>query len=149
MIMSTTDAPDLVSKGLEALDRDLVYLAQSCFEQAVEQDRSPAACSFLAFCLATTRKEYARAIALAEEAITREPANTTYYLNLGRIYLMAGKKKLALQVLRTGIQQGDNPNILAELELHGTRKPPLFPSLPRTHPVNRFLGLILSRLGFK
>jgi tetratricopeptide (TPR) repeat protein len=147
--MSTTDATDLVSKGLEALQRDLVYLAQSCFEQAIEQDRSPAACSYLAFCLASTRKDYAKAIALAEEAIAREPANSVYYLNLERIYLMAGDKKHALQVLRKGIQQGDDPQILAELNLHGTRKPPLFPSLPRTHPLNKFLGLILCRLGLK
>jgi tetratricopeptide (TPR) repeat protein len=147
--MLTTDATDLVNKGLDALDRDLIYLAQSCFEQAIEQEKSPTACSFLAYCLAKTRKEYAKAIALAEEALASEPANATYHLNLGRIYLMAGDKGHALQILRKGMQQGGDPQILAELELHGTRKPPIFPSLPRNHPLNKFAGLILSRLGLK
>jgi len=39
--------------------------------------------------------------------------------------------------------------IMDELRRLGIRKPPPFPSLDRSHPVNKFTGKLLSRMGMR
>ena len=147
--MMSREAVELYAKGLESIGHDHLYLARTCFEQALELEKSPEVCSYLAFCRAKTRGSFSEAIALAREAIDSSPENVAMYLNLGRIYLLAGDKESALAVFRRGMQCVDNQEILKELEIHGNRKPTLFPALKRSHPLNKYLGLILSRLGLR
>ncbi len=136
-------------KGIEALRNDHLYLARACFEQAVKEDRSACHCSFLAFAMARTGGHLEEAIALAREAVAREPGNSTCYLNLGRIYLAAEERAKAIEAFRKGLQYSVNEEIVAELERLGTRKPPLFPSLGRNHPFNHYAGLLLTRLHLR
>jgi uncharacterized protein HemY len=136
-------------KGIEALRNDHVYLARACFEQAVNEERSPHHCSYLAFAMARTGVHAEEAISLALEAVAREPENPVYYLNLGRVYLAAEERGKAIEAFRKGLQYAVNEEIVTELERLGTRKPPLFPSLGRNHPINRYLGIFLARLHLR
>jgi tetratricopeptide (TPR) repeat protein len=148
-LMSHEDPAQAVAKGLKALDRDHVYLAMVCFEQAIRQERTPLTCSCLAYCLAKVRESYPEAVALAREAISHEPENPTHYLNLGRIHILAKERKEALEVLRQGLQHEKSPEIIRELEALGARKPAIFKGLSRRNPLNRWLGILLDRLGMR
>jgi tetratricopeptide (TPR) repeat protein len=136
-------------KGIEALRNDHLYLARACFEQAMNEERSACNCSFLALPRARPGGGLKEATALALEAVAREPGNSLYYLNLGRIYLANAQRAKAIEAFRKGLQYSFNAEIVAELERLGTRKPPLFPSLGRHHPLNRYLGLFLARLHLR
>jgi tetratricopeptide (TPR) repeat protein len=148
-VMSHEEAAQAVAKGLEALNRDHVYLSMVCFEQAIHLERTPLTCSCLAYCLAKVRGSFPEAVALAREAISLEPENPTHYLYLGRIHILAKERKDAVEVLRQGLEHKKSPEIIRELEALGARKPAIFKWLPRSHPLNRCLGLLLDRLGMR
>jgi thioredoxin-like negative regulator of GroEL len=147
--MKSKEAEELFSKGLQALEHDHLYLARTCFEQALELEKTPRICSFLALCRAKTQAEFGDAVRMAEDAVASSPEDPDLYLNLSKIYLLAGDKTSALAALRNGISHDKNGLIQARLEMHGTRKSPLFPSLKRNHPLNKYLGLLLSRLKLR
>lgn len=136
-------------KGLDALENGHIYLALSCFEQAASLDRTPLHCSYLAFCLAKVRSQFSESICLCKEALKMDPDNAVHYLHLGRIHLMAGQRKKALGVLRRGLQCADNGTIFQEITLIGERRNPVIASLARNHPLNKYLGLLLTKLGVR
>lgn len=147
--MAALEAVEWFSKGIEALGHDHVYLARTCFERAAEMDLTPEACSYLALCQARTRGRFEDAVELARESIVGEPGNAIHYLNLGRIYLLAGKRREAIDTFREGLKYGRNEELVAELEKVGMRKPSPFPSLSRCHPLNKYVGIVLTRLGLR
>lgn len=147
--MTNFNGVSYLGKGVEALHNNHFYLARACFEQAVSEGNDLASCSYLAWCRAKTSGEYAESIALAEQALSMEPANPLHYLNLGKIYLLAGNNLRGMELLRQGIPYDNSGEIVQELAQLDTRKTPLFPSLPRPHPLNRYLGLFLSHLGIR
>lgn len=147
--MEESHVEDLFAKGVHALENDHVYLALSCFEQAAYLERTPLKCSYLAYCLAKVRSQYPDAISLCKEALDEDSENPLHYLHLGRIYVMAGQRNKALSILRQGLKCEDNSALLRELTLLGERKHPVFKSLARSHPLNKFLGIALNRLGIR
>jgi tetratricopeptide (TPR) repeat protein len=147
--MPNEEAEKLLAKGQEALAHDHEYLALTCFEQAIRLEWTPLACSCLAFCRAKVKGNYPEAILLARKALDVEPNNPAHYKNLGRILLLAGDNEQGIQMLRQGLRFGERISIVQELEKLGIRKPPVFKSLPRTHPLNRYLGLFLAWLGLR
>lgn len=144
-----TESDELFTQGLKALARGDTLSALSFFERAVQREDRPTFSSFLALCLAKERGQFQLAVTLCEKAKAREPHNTVHYLNLGRIYLIAGKKDDAIRTFREGLGYEQNKEIVDELERLGTRKPPLISSLKRNNPVNKYLGIILKRLGLR
>lgn len=69
------------------------------------------------------------------------------YLNLGKTYLAAGYKKAALDVFYKGLAYDyENKDLLREIKKLGARKKPVVGFLPRTHPVNKYLGKLRHRL---
>lgn len=147
--MVLNEAEDTFEKGLTALSHGHTHLALTCFERSAALERTPALCSHLAFCLAEVRKDYARAIMLANEAVFKEPGNQFHYLILGRVYVMAGEKQEAIAVFGHGLRYGRNKEINRELDGLGTRRIPVIPSLGRRHPLNKYLGKIFTRLGMR
>lgn len=147
--MSYFQAEEIYEKGLLALSNGHDYLALVCFENAAGLEEAPLYNSHLAFCLAKARGQYLRAIALCEEALEKEPCNAVHYVNLGRIYVLAGKRDKALETLRQGMQYQVNGEILRELERLGRRCKPVFPFLKRANPLNKYCGLLLKKLGYR
>jgi len=143
------DAEELRQKGLEALQRKLYFLARRCFEQSLTFTQSAEISSHLAFCMAKSGGNCTAALRLAEEALRSEPDNPSFLLNLGRVQIIAGAKEKGLGTLRKGAALGGGKEFLAELAKWGTRTPPPIPSLPRNHPLNRYLGLLMHRTGLK
>jgi hypothetical protein len=110
---------------------------------------SPVACSYLAYCRAKVKGSYREAILLARKALDADPGNPVHYGNLGRILLLAGEMVEGIAMLRQGLQRGEDIDILKELERLGIRKRPIFRNLPRHHPLNKYPGMLLSRLGMR
>lgn len=148
-VPSESLAGDLCSRGIRFHDEGQLIAALSCLEKSLQASPSPLARSYLGVCIAAERGQVNRGIALCGEAIAAEPGNPTHHLNLARILIRAGRKTEALAALRCGPAAGEHAEIRVLLEQLGTRRPPPFPALPRRHPLNRMLGLLLSRLGLR
>lgn len=137
----------IVSKGSKALENGHNHLALACFEQAAALAQAPLIDSYLAYCRAIARREVDYALPVLEESVELEPRNQRHYLHLARVLLMAGDRERAIQTLRRGLQQGDSELLLRELESLGVRRPPIFGSLTRSHPLNKYLGKLCAMLG--
>jgi tetratricopeptide (TPR) repeat protein len=89
-----------------------------------------------------------RAIALfkEKESFGEEVLYPVFYLNLGRAYLAAGKKKDAIDAFHKGLQYDNGNNDLRkELRGLGMRKKPPVPFLDRSNPINKYIGMILQK----
>ena len=139
----------LVEKGSEAISHGEVISALSYFERALDIEDSPVASSYFAFCIARERGQLSHAISLCTQAIRQEPQNPVHYLNLGRIYLLSGMKLDAIRTLREGLKHEKNQQIIDELDSLGTRKRPVFFFLKRSNPLNKYLGILLKKLGLR
>ena len=72
------------------------------------------------------------------------------YINLARLHERTGWKTQAAQVLRKGLRiDPGNKKLLAEINRVAPRTPNAIPSLPRNHPVNRYLGKLRAELSPK
>lgn len=146
--------PDFVvenpfAEGLRALSTDRMADALDWFEKAVEQEKTPLARSYLAYCRAKLEGAHHEAAILCMEAIKEEPKNSDIYLNLGRIYLLSGHKRAAMRAFELGLRCGRNSQIVNELNAIGRRKSPPIPFLKRHNPANKLLGKILNKLGLR
>ncbi len=66
------------------------------------------------------------------------------YLNLGRAFLAAGRKKEAVESFNKGLKHDrSHYELKKEMKLLGTRKKPLVPFLSRSNPINRCAGKML------
>lgn len=139
----------LLKDGIAAARAGNTALALKHLEEAAELDESPELISHLAYCLAKEKQDVTTATSLARRALRDEPWNSTHYLNLGRIYLLSGRKKDAIRTLRDGLLHENNPRIKEELARLGTRKYPVIATLPREHPLNRMLGKIFTRFKLR
>jgi tetratricopeptide (TPR) repeat protein len=139
----------LLEKGSEAISQGEIISALSYFERALRIEESPVASSYFAFCIARERGQLSRAISLCTEAMRQEPQNPVHYLNLGRIYFLAGMKLDAIKILREGLKHEKNQQIIDELNSLGTRKPPVLFFLKRSNPLNKYLGILLKKLGLR
>ncbi len=145
--MSETDSSYHLKKAQEAFERQNTLLALFHFEQIPPQDQTPVVLSSLAVCVAREKNNLRRALDLCRRAMEREPANPLHYLHLGRIYILAKKKHMAIMTFRRGLKCGRLQGIIDELQLLGRRRAPIFPSLGRKHPLNKYLGIVSERLG--
>jgi tetratricopeptide (TPR) repeat protein len=69
-----------------------------------------------------------------------------FYLNLGRAYVAAGKKKEAVDAFEKGLKHdSSNRDILIELRGLGQREKAPVPFLDRSNPINKYIGLILRK----
>lgn len=140
---------ELFRQGVDALMNEDGSRALAFFEQAIAISRTPLYCVNLAYCLAKERGDFRQAISLCREAIKDEPKNSIHFLILGRIHLMAGRKKEAIRIFGIGLRYGKNKDIIDELNRLGSRKAPVIPFLTRENPLNSFLGKLLDRIGWR
>ncbi len=88
-----------------------------------------------------------RAIAMfkTKASFDEEVLYPVFFLNLGRAYLAAEKKKEALDAFHKGLQYDNGNNDLRkELRGLGIRKTPIVPFLGRSNPINKYIGMILQ-----
>jgi tetratricopeptide (TPR) repeat protein len=147
--MGETEAVKEFSRGLKVLQEGNSVAALPFFEKAAAVEPSPLCISYLGFCIAKERGQVQKGIQFCREALQKEPENPLHYLNLGKIFMTAGNKQEALRTFREGLARGLNQEITDLLNAIGTRKPPVIPALGRDHPINKYLGKLLSKLGLR
>jgi dihydrofolate reductase len=140
------DVQELCLKGREAIHRRLFFLARHCFETALSFGACAEIASELSFCLASIGAAGPDALRMAEDALQSDPGNLRCRLNLGRVQILAGNRESGLTTLRAGVQLGGGEEFLAELARCSAGHAPAIRSLPRNHPLNRHLGLLLRRM---
>jgi tetratricopeptide (TPR) repeat protein len=89
-----------------------------------------------------------RAILLLKKqnVFSEEVLYPVFYLNLGRAYVAAGKKKEAVDTFKKGLKYDNgNSDLKKELQGLGARKQPPVPFLDRSNPINKYIGLILHK----
>lgn len=143
------DARSHFAKGLTALRNDHLYLALNCFEHAAREETWTECESCLAYCRAAVRGGVKESTDIVRACLSREPENALHHLLLGRLLLLANRREEALDTLRQGTRFDTTGELTRELERVGIRQPPVFRSLSRSHPFNRFAGIFLSRLGLR
>jgi hypothetical protein len=156
-----------VEEVISAIDRGDTLHGLIALELRAVSRSKPLVSSYLAYCVAKERGQLRQAVGLCQSALALEPENPAHYLNLGRVYLLASDKPRAIAAFWRGISKraaadmshtADWPRtahrrehalIMDELRRLGIRKPPPFKSLRREHPLNKYTGLLLARVGLR
>jgi len=133
----------------QELDSNNVLAALACLERALSIWNDPLWHSRLGFCIAKQRGQLTQAFELCRTAIEHDPDNPLHYLYLGKVQLIAGNKEEALQTFRQGMLLGGSPQLEQILADIGTRKPPVISFLSRDNLLNKFFGIIFTRLGLR
>ena len=115
----------------------------------------PLILSYYGWLQATVDKKYRsgvesckRALALFEDkgSSGEHVLYPVFYLNLGKAYLAAGKKKDAINAFNKGLQHDkSNSDLRKELRGLGMRKKPPVSFLDRANPINKYIGMILQK----
>ena len=140
---------ELMKAALEKLAEDDDLAALEMLEKAEQISSTPTARSYLAYCRAKIKYEFSDAEKMCRRAVKEEPDNPEHYLNLAKIYLLANRRKPALQTIRKGLKLGPNAELMKEFSKFERRKTPFFASLPRDHLLNRRIGKLLSQVGLR
>ena len=148
-LLSNTLADREYQRACQELENGKVLAALARLEAALRLQDHPAWYSLLGFCVAKERGHLKRGEELCRDCIARQPHLPGHYYFLSRVMLLSGRKEEALQTLRQGLAQGDSSVIKALLQELGVRKPPPIAWLHRDHPLNKYLGLVLTRLRLR
>ena len=139
------------SAGLALLAKNDLAKATVAFRHAYElEPEDPLTMSYFGLMLTLDRHHGREGLRLCEEAVKRDAYHVELFHNLGRVYLLSGRRKKAhLAFLRGQAIDKRNREIRDELRGMGQRKPPVFGFLERGHPANVLAGRTLHRLGLR
>jgi tetratricopeptide (TPR) repeat protein len=145
------DTWELYKTGLQALRNNSTLDALVYIERALKIEPDNQDClSVFGFCIAKERGQLKEGIRLCENAVRSESKNAENYLNLGRLYQLAGIDQKAIHVFRKGLEiDRNNREIISELQALGLRKNPVISCLSRNNFINKYLGIIFSRIGIR
>lgn len=97
--------------------------------------------SYFGLCLALVQKKFKPAIDLCKRAIDLQFYNVDHYANLARVYIAAGNRKKAIEIVDQGLKAHPDDETLFEVRQGlGVRARPPVPFLDRAHPINVTLG---------
>lgn len=118
----------------------------------IHYPENPYILSYYGYLQAAVEKQYRsgvencrRALILMEDRSVQggKSIPTELFLNLGRAYIAAGRRKQALESLIKGLKYDRNDDLLNELHSIGVRRKPPVPFLDRSNPINKYIGLKL------
>jgi tetratricopeptide (TPR) repeat protein len=103
--------------------------------------------SYYGLSLAHAGLSHKVAIEACGSAASKQRNDPLLFLNLGRVYRLAGKRIQAIRAFESGLALApDNQMLGRELALLDRRSRPVLPVLHRDHPLNRMLGKMRSNL---
>ena len=148
--MPILSAENSFRKGLVALVEGDPAAATCHFQAAILIERQHGVSrpqmrylSYYGLALAQSRGATPEAIQACEAASRRDFYSPELLLNLGRVYLLAGKTTKALATLERGMAIAPNHKAMrAELEKVDRRQIKPLSFVSRQHPLNKFLGRI-------
>ena len=146
--MPILSAENNFRKGLVALVDGDPATAATHFQSAIQIERQHGVTrpqmrylSYYGLSIAQSRGVSPEAIQACETAARRDFFNPDLYLNLGRVYALAGKTTKALHAFEQGLILAPSHKALrAEMKRLDRRSAPPLTIVARNHPMNRFLG---------
>jgi tetratricopeptide (TPR) repeat protein len=97
--------------------------------------------SYLGLGMARFEKRFDDAEKLCQRAIEIEFIEPENYVNLAKVYAMRGRRQLAVETVRKGLQMDGSHQELRDMMAEmGVRKKPVLSFLSRENPINRLLG---------
>ncbi len=122
--------------------------ALDLFEIGECYNNDPVAASYYALCVAAYRKDAKIAANVCKKAVKRGFYSPDLFLNLGKIYLLAKKKDLAIKAFSKGLTiDRAHKGLKRQLKRLGTRRIVPIPFLPRGHAVNIAIGQITYKIN--
>ncbi len=117
------------------------------YETKEFNESDPEAISYYALSIATVDGKVRKAAKLCHDAWKLDRNNPVIYHNLGKIYILAGRKKEALKVLKKGLQKpgGKDSGIATLINSLGRRRLPILSMFPRESRTNKFLGSLTAK----
>jgi tetratricopeptide (TPR) repeat protein len=116
----------------------------------------PLLLSYYGFLLSKAENNHWEGVRVCRDAISKLEGRATtdrerlypiYYLNLGRVYLEANRKREAFRAFDIGLgYDPKNASITEEIRKSGKRRKPILPFLRRSNPLNKYLGKLISRV---
>ena len=142
-------------RGMNALSSGKHTRAASHFSDALREEErlGPERAdmrflSYYGFSLALANRPRPEYVSMCEEAARKAPRSPEILANLGKVYLLAGRRSKALASLERGLQlEPSNKRLQALLSKFDRRKPPLIPGLGRNHFINVAAGRLRHRLA--
>jgi tetratricopeptide (TPR) repeat protein len=112
------------------------------FRRAAElEKRNPIYLFFLGLSVARAQKKWTMAVEFCETALRMKRNEAQLYLNLAEVYVSAGRRENAIQILDTAVGNiGHNARIRRIRDKLGRRHASVLPFLDRQHFLNRGLG---------
>lgn len=153
--MPILSAENQFKKGLSALVDHNYKDASVFFRRAIEVDTARKGkrpdlryLSYYGLSLSKSGGSSLEAIRICRAAVSKHRDHPVLLLNLGRVYLAAGKEEQALDAFDRAIQLAPENRALArELAKLDRRSDSVLARLPRCHPVNVALGKL--RYGWR
>jgi hypothetical protein len=145
---------------LAAVDRGVAACRRSQWEEGLKllgavaeagglsrEDLPAAFYSYLGYGIVRFQGKKREGIRLCQHAIKLEFYRGEHYNNLARSYVEAGDKAAAARTVQEGLAVAPRDKRLRWLaEELGIRRKPVLPFLPRSNPLNVFLGRLRHRL---
>ena len=147
ILLEETDPEKLFDLGLTCLSQKLLPEAKRAFQQAhTLKPGEPRYCSYYGLSIALADRVYKEALRFCEAAVPDNYLYPDLFYNLGRVYLMAGRKAKAHQAFRKGLAlDPKNSDIVRELKKMGVRQKPPVSFLDRSNPVNKLMGKLRTK----
>jgi tetratricopeptide (TPR) repeat protein len=140
---------DLVGRAAGQLARGETLSALALVERAHRAEPTTRSRSYLGLLIALERGQVREGIDLCSGAIEEDPDDTILYLNLGKVLHRDGQKDKAIETVRRGLSRSFHQEASDWLDGLGIRKKPVFPFLSRNNPLNKYVGLVLSKLNLR
>jgi tetratricopeptide (TPR) repeat protein len=151
LVNETFESQELFRRAEACIVRGKFDMAEDLLAEAVRiSSENPLYLSYYGLCVGM-RGDLAEAQKLCAKAAKLLPQSPIILVNLGRILLAQGLRKEARELFARAYSL-DNTSSPAALELSGmgVRRQPVIGSLPRSHPLNCFLGRMRHQiLGYK
>ncbi len=156
--MSGLDATDYLNRAKRLLQKKYQVQALSILKEGLEVHPENAfLLSYYGALAAIVSKDFRGGVRAAERALKLLAATVpmdaevhypTFYLNIARAYLASGDRSKAILAIKKGLRYNSlHPDLLETMDSLGVRRKPPIPALKRTHPLNKYIGLLLHKLG--
>ena len=156
--MSELDASDYLNRAKRLLQKRSEVQALAILKEGLDvHDDNAFLLSYYGALLAIVSKDYRNGVRATELALKRLVATVpmdveahfpTFYLNIARAYLASGDRRKAILAIKKGLRYDSlNPELLETMDSLGVRRNPPLPGLKRTHPLNKYIGFLLHKLG--
>ena len=92
------------------------------------------------------RDEY-KGVAFCEEAVRRGAVDADALHRLAVVYEATFQKERAVRAVRQGLGiDTHHPGLVGMIARLGVRRPPVISFLSRSHPINKYLGMLRHRI---